>query len=84
MRRVATLTAVALGLSLAACYPDRSPEEPEEAPDTEFEESVTSPLPEGGDEDGPVPDNDSIEGGADEATDEAFSGENMVPEDVAE
>ena len=83
MRGLQMFSLAAIALGLAACSPEPG-QEPEEPANTEFEESVSSPLPEDGGEDAPITDNDSIEGGPDEATDEAFSGDNMEPEDGAE
>ena len=76
---LATLSALPL-LALAACYPDPEVEGMDDEPDTAYEESVTSPLPADGEGNAPITQNDTVEGGPDEATDAAHSGDAMMPD----
>lgn len=58
------------GLSIAACN------ESEESLDTSYEEELPAPVQEIEEPGAPVPDNDSIEGGADEQVDAMAAGAN--------
>ena len=78
MRFAATATLVlAAAGALAACGS-------EEEFDTEYEQSLPSPVPADTSENAPVPDNDSIEGGADEQVDAQAAGDAVPVEPVEE
>ncbi len=77
LSRAVAIAALPLGL-LAAC------DNPEVRPDTTYEQTLDSPVPQGDTGPEPVPDNDTIVGGADEQVDAAAAGDDFEIEEFVE
>ena len=63
MKKLALVAAASFALSACGAEP--------EDPDTQYEETMPEPVPQGGEAGAPVPDQTSMEGGPDERADEA-------------